>query len=427
MKTESLIETMDSVGTRNIYKAYKAAFLGKGKPSNCPDKFWENIKVWDNFSDVNNEDKSVFELDKESADQQIKENQSGMKQKYLQDALKLAKDNDKLVGGSKEAKKDVEIMKERIKEAQSGKDMEYLNKKRDLAAKYEEDYKKQSTENMSEKDKRKNMEISQKDFNKLMSAMNKINKHFAEDEEEKVEDEVVEDENEEVSEDESEDAEVETEEEVDANAEEETETIELPTDVADAIRAALDEADEDEDEESDEEVVEEDEEVAEDEDEENEEVEDEEESESETEEFSEKFYKFSEAITETIENLDKKADKLADEIQENAEDKVIEFSKKDFIKFAESITNTIEGLAERLNAIEIPVKNEVTKDLSNLENTADDYEEEFVTKSDEETPENPVCPECNQEPCVCPTDPVANDTPENFSKRYANVKDFLTL
>lgn len=420
MKTENLIEIMDSVGTRNIYKAYKAAYLGKGRPEGCPEKFWESIKIWENFNEVNDNDKSVFELDKESAENQIKENQSGMKQKYLQDSLKLAKDHDKLIGGSKEAKKDVEVAKQRIKESESGADMDYLQAKKDLATKYDEDYKK-STENMSE-DKRKNMEISQKDFNKLMAAMNKLNKHFSEEDEKEVKDEVVESETVENEDVEDEDVDSETNED---SEEEDTVEIELPTDIADAIREALDEADEDEDE-TDEEVVEEDEEEAVEDEEDNEEVEEEEESESAEEEFSEKFYKFSETITETIENLDKKADKLADEIQDKAEEKVVEFSKKDFIKFAESITSTIETLADRLNAIEVPQKNEITKDLSKLEETADDYEEEFVTKSDEVTT---PCPECGKDPCECPTTPapVADETPANFSKRYEGIKNFLSM
>lgn len=496
MTTEYLINALDKIGARFVCKAYKYAYHGAGKPKGFPESFWEKIKIWENFSEKsedNIEIKSDYDLDAEAATKRIEDAKKGNKKKYLDDAMKLAKKyNEK----SNDAKSDTVSLNEKLKSVATNSDLKYNEEKKKLAEKY-----KSQNFNASYKNGDNTMEISQKDLKKIMKAMNTINKHFAEE----VEDDLAE-----------ENAE---------NSEEEMTTIELPSEIAEAVKMALESGDSDdeseEDEDVDEEEVEDEESDEDDESEEDEESEDDEseeematielpveiaeavkeafescenceededdESEDDYEEESEEdeeveenfsrksrhfannmgycegcnekvkvvkgkcvhcgeyvsadnmsfsmksFYRFAETVTDTIEHLNKKVNKLATEIQDAANEKTIQFSKKDFYRFAETVTETIENIAEKVEQLESNVeKKEITKDISNLTDSFNDADD-FLTSSDEkEVKDEVIVDNMDNEdaPIYAGTENVDSvDMPvdEQFSKRYNNIKNFLTL
>ena len=276
------------------------------------------------------------------------------------------------------------------------------------------------------------MEISRKDLTKIMSAMKTINKHFAEEEvEAENEDEVVDSQVETTEADEDSEVEDKTEEET------KVETIELPEDVADAIREALDESklDEDEDNEDEDESESESEEEDFSEDDYAADVDEDGDTEEdfcgETEDFSEdadveSFYKFSEAITETIENLNKKVSKISGKAMDDANAYIENFSEVDFRNFAEAVTDTLANISARVDMLNAKVtnKDEVTTNIDSLEQTADNYEKEFITKSNEPAPvESSVLVQNNDAGVVA----NAQFSETNGMDHYNKVKNFLGL
>jgi uncharacterized protein YukE len=283
------------------------------------------------------------------------------------------------------------------------------------------------------------MEISKKDLTKIMSAMKTITKHFAEEDEAKAQ-----------KEDEVTDDETTTEDDVST----ENVVFELPEDVAQAMMDSLNdgieeaESTEDEDDESTEVETEEDDDTDVDEDDdtdvdEDEDIEDTEDDEATEEdmcgdgEFCEgnfsynDFYDFTEEVTDSIENMNKKIDKLSDEIGGKYEDEFVEqFSEKDFLKFSETVSQALDNIEKRISMLETEThKDEVTTDIDNLQETADDYEDQFITKTTDEnveTTDEQVVDETSAAlPEVADTEtaPVAD---AQFSKRYEAVKNFLS-
>lgn len=362
------------------------------------------INELSNFDDTPSQNpekpKNIWDEDLEQAEKQLGDKTlESRKKSYINDAKKAAKAAAKDIGpikGSDKAKQDLYRLEIAEQNLNNKKDEAYLEKKKQLAETYQQQTESQQV-NASEFGDSK-MEISKKDLTKIMAAMKTINKHFAEEEETEVEDQVAEDTDTGVEEEEK-----------------EVKTFELPADIADAVREALEEGkvEEAEDEEDDDE--EEDEEV--------------EETESEEEDFSEEldsFYQFSEALTETIENLNKKAEKISKETQNAAEEFIDNFSMKEFRNFAESVSEALENISNRVNILNEKVahKDEITTNLNNLEQTGDDYEKEFVTKSDE--------PSTAAEDVVVQNEDVGVIANAQFSEiedpaRYDKVKDFLSL
>jgi hypothetical protein len=174
-----------------------------------------------------------------------------------------------------------------------------------------------------------------------------------------------------------------------------------------------------------------------------------------TSEFSEDaFYEFSEAITETMQNLNRSVKKLErrlfsddtplsdeqDGLSKEAQSKsekgpedqfIEEFSTKDFRQFAESITQTLENINQRIDQFEgIKVNgntpDKVTTDLTNIEQTGDDYEEMFITEAEEAADKNQDGIVENPEASVAVNAETTANV-EKFSKRYEKVKNFLSF
>lgn len=376
-----------------------------------------------------NLEKQLEELDQVDKDKENLKNSEQEKQLYK--ALKENADKnkpgvmgDKLGKGSKLAAKDSLKYEQKIKEAsntnRAKQDDAYLDSKKEILNTFKP--KELSDEGLKDKLKAwkadhkifselrgNKMEISKKDIEKLMSAMKTVQNFAAE----KIEDQVEETESPAV-EDEEKDA--------------ENVVVEMPEDVAETIRealnTALDEEPEEDDEDGESESEEEDfsEDDMEDEDAEVDDTESEEDFCGDSENFSVRsFYEFSKAITETIENLNKKADKLAGREISGAEEFIENFSAQEFRSFAESVTEALENINTRVAMLDSKVANkeEVTTNIDTLNKIANDYEDNFITKSDEDMTKE--------------TDPIVQN-PEcgvvenaQFSQRYENVKNFLSL
>ena len=393
---------------------------------------------------------------KETQEEQAELQSTSNSKQLYENIIKVAEKHKKaLIGGkgSQKATDDIAKYKEKIANLDSPKraadDKAYLKEKQDTIDKFVpggDTVHNDPGKLAAIKDKMSNikifsnnyngddkMEISRKDLTKIMSAMKTINKHFAEEEEAENEDEVVDSQVETTDED----SEVE-----DKTEETKVETIELPEDVADAIREALDESKLDDEDEDNEDAEAED--------------EDESESESEEEDFSEddyaadvdedgdteedfcgdtcfsedadveSFYKFSEAITETIENLNKKVSKISGKAMDDANAYIENFSEVDFRNFAEAATDTLANISARVDMLNAKVtnKDEVTTNIDSLEQTADNYEKEFITKSDEPSSvESNVLVQNNNAGVVA----NAQFSETNGMDHYNKVKNFLGL
>ena len=392
-----------------------------------------------NFTDTSEE--TEWDADAKAIDKKKEElDDTTNKKKYYETLKKVADKHNGLhgLGGSKLAEADRELYKEKEKELGKEKSREKDKKYLDEKKKAIEDFKSTLENNKTNANEQEasitsepvnasehyngddKMEISRKDLTKIMSAMKTINKHFAEDD---AEDGVVESQVETTDED----SEVE-----DKTEEAKVETIELPEDVADAIREALDESKLDEDEEKDESESEEEDfsedDYAADVDEDGDTEED---FCGETEDFSEdadveSFYKFSEAITETIENLNKKVSKLSGKAMDDANAYIENFSEVDFRNFAEAVTDTLANISARVDMLNAKVtnKDEVTTNIDSLEQTADNYEKEFITKSDEPSSvESNVLVQNNDASVVA----NAQFSETNGMDHYNKVKNFLGL
>lgn len=395
LETNNLSSLRDFVGNCKGLAPYGETELGDVINSGDFDIVAKLLNRMSNFSTV--------------AEDELKETEDELGNKdhlkFLDDKIKNAEEYAKKQGlkgpKSKKAVTDLEKFKEEKESYAQGDEKEYLEKKKDIQEKEvaKEKEKSNNSEQLNASENRGNkMEISKKDLTKIMSAMKTINKHFAEE----AEDQVAEDQVEETT---DEDETTETEEQP-------IQVVELPEDVANALREALDETSENDD-------VEEDE---------DEETSDDEDIEEESEEvdmcgdsnFSnmEEFYEFSEAITDTIANLNKKADKLAKESIDAAGDFIENFSASEFRAFADSVTATLENIAARVDMLDSKVtKNEVTTDIDNLKKTGDDMEDKFITKSDE----------LKVEPIVENPEASVAESAQFSENHYKTVKDFLSL
>lgn len=439
-ESNNLDEFKDFVGKISGLKPYGEEELGKA----INEGNWESVRKilygFTNFDDTPtdenkepenpDEQQDLWDIDAKNADENLNDKTKvEAERKYLKkqidNAHKHAKDIS--VGplkkkGSMDAKRDEWKFKKELQSLSTAADDKYNESKKELAEQGKEDYEKAKQTNHSEKRIEGNMEISKKDLNKIMAAMRTINKHFAE---------------EQVAEDQNEEVESQVEDTTDTTAEEDEGSdktmtvVELPDDVADAIRDALDKANEVEEDDSPAEDDTEDENFSEDDTEEEDFCGDEEDfcGDGDCEEdFSdnEELYEFSEAITETIENLNKKANKLAGKLEEDSNRFVTEFSMKEFRQFAESVTETLEAISARVDALAAKTnKNEITKNLDNLKKTGDDMEEKFITKAEDKPVSAAVGAAIVQNPEASSANFSEITTTDEDEAKYKAIKEFL--
>jgi len=413
--TETILGMVRSHGASKFIGAVKSAMFNGNKPNDIRSREWfmlqRGIK---NFDDSKSETTpaSAWDEDKENIDKKTKELDNSADLKAYYENVKAVADKNK---DSKLAKSEKQIADEKSKEVGGAKyqkevaaDKKFLNDKKEMIDKFKETlaekYKNYSNTNNGDK----TMDISKKDLTKIMSAMKTIQRHFSEDDEDEVN-------------------EVATTESVDdADSEEENIVVELPEDVALALREALnDDIDNQTSTDTDTDDVDvdvEDVDVGVD--------EDVDVDEGDGEEVvvtacgTDDFYRFSEAITDSIEKLNKKATQIANSVVDGYEkDYIEEFSVKDFRAFAESVSQTLENIAARVENIETKAGDDgkITTDLDPLKETGDDYEENFIAKVDEST--DIANDSIVEQP---ETSVIAVGKTFSESNRYQKVKNFLS-
>lgn len=400
-------------------------------------KVAELVSRYTTFSDTDNTTPSYIEEDlKQTAADTAAAGDTKTKKEYLETLKKTADDNKKLIGGSKKAAADSEKYKQAIKDIgkkaakEAEKDKEYLKKKAKAIETFknklnnpEQDKKQQEAKQQQEQQSAPNtekseksikidngvnfnMNITRKDLNNIMSTLKTINKHFAEDEAEVVDEKPAANDDKVVK----------------------VNVVEIDDSIRDLIKDAAMEAHEQSDENfSEYDDVADDNEIDYDEEIESGDYSDDDDAVTD-ENFSE-FYDFANTIVDSINSIVKAQDKISKQLDEASKTAIKTFSQMDnFSTFAAEAVGTINNIASRVHELSASKPSEpVTKNLTKIKDAGDNYEQEFIHKADDKKMKAEDVAIDNK--LGMSIDKIATFS-ENVNKkdadRYNKVKDFLS-